>query len=93
MNFLNKALNLLNLSFGNTNWHETISANNRIISKINQQHTPFVDWCYGGREVLFEKVSLYVVHNLVLHGKQFLVEKGNRVNIGKFGRATASRMP
>ena len=38
---------------------KTILTNNSINSKINQQHTPFVDWCYCGREVLFEKVCLF----------------------------------
>ena len=47
---------------------KTISTNNRIISKVNQYHTPFVDWCYSGTEVLFEIVCLFVVLNLVFHG-------------------------
>ena len=33
------------------------------------------------REVLFEKMCLFVIYKLVLHGKQFLAKpaKGNRV--------------
>ena len=42
---------------------------------FNQCHTQFVDWCYCGREVLFEKVCLVVVYKLVLHGKQFLAKQ------------------
>ena len=32
------------------------TTNNRINSKIKQQHTTFVDWCYCLREVLFQKM-------------------------------------
>ena len=53
---------------------KTISTYNRISSKIKQQHTTFVDWCYGLREVLFDKVWLFVVYKVVLHGKQFLAK-------------------
>ena len=62
----------------NNNQHQhqkTLSTNNRISSKINQHLTPFADWCYCGREVLFEKVHLFVVEKLVLHGKQFHAKK------------------
>ena len=34
-----------------------------------------IDWCYCGREVLFEKVYLFVVQKLVLHGKRFLAKQ------------------
>ena len=54
---------------------KTISTNNRNNSKINQHHTNFVDWCYCGREVLFEKVCLFVAHKFVLHGEQFLAKQ------------------
>ena len=37
---------------------KTISTNDRINSKINQHLTHFVNLCYCGREVLFEKVCL-----------------------------------
>ena len=62
------------------------STNNRINSKINQQRIIFVDWCYCGREVLFEKVSLFAVYKFVLHGKQFLViqKKGIEWNTSNF---------
>ena len=53
----------------------TISTNNRNNSKINQHLTPFVNWCYWYREVLLEKVCLFVVNKLVLHGKQFLTNR------------------
>ena len=39
-----------------------ISTNNRIKSKIKQQHTTSVNWCYCLIEVLFQKVYLFVVH-------------------------------
>ena len=57
---------------------------------INQQHTSFVDWCYCGREVLFEKVYLIVVHKFVLGGAQFLAKhkREKKQNIDKFGRST-----
>ena len=45
-------------------WVKTLSTNNRINSKISQQHTPFVD-CYCGREVSLEKVYLFVVHKFI----------------------------
>ena len=54
---------------------KTISANSRINSNIYQQLTPFVNWCYSGREVLFEKVCLFVAYKFVLHGKQFLAKQ------------------
>ena len=54
-----------------------MSKNNRSNSNTNQHITPFVDWCYGCTEVLFN-ISLFVVHKLVLHGKQFLA-KGNSI--------------
>ena len=54
---------------------KTISTNNRINSKIKQQHKTFVDWRYYFREVLFQKVCLFVVYKFVLHGKQFLAKQ------------------
>ena len=54
---------------------KAISTKNSINSKINQHLTPFVDWCYCGREVLFEKVCLFVVYKFVLLGKQFLAKQ------------------
>ena len=41
---------------------------------INNTHL-FVNWCYCGREVLFEKVCLLVIQNFVLYGKQFHAEQ------------------
>ena len=35
---------------------KTTTTNNRINSKIKQQHTTFVNWCYCLREVLFQKM-------------------------------------
>ena len=35
---------------------KTATTNNRINSKIKQQHTTFVDWCYCLREVLIQKM-------------------------------------
>ena len=46
-----------------------------INSKIKQQHTIYVGWCYCQREVFFQKVCLFVVFKFVLHGKQFLVKQ------------------
>ena len=49
--------------FLNSNQHliqKTISTNYKINAKINHHLTPFVDWCYCDREVLFEKVCLFV---------------------------------
>ena len=52
---------------------KTVSTNNRINSKIKQQHV----YNFGLsvlclREVLFQYVCLFVVYMFVLHGKQFL---------------------
>ena len=60
---------------------KTISTNNRINSKINQQLTLFVDWCFCDREVLFEKQCLFAVHKLVWHGKQFLAKQKGETKI------------
>ena len=57
------------------NIKKTTSTNKRINSKINQHLTPFVDWCYCLREVLFYKVCLFVVYKFVLHGKNFLAKQ------------------
>ena len=53
---------------------KTATTNNRIDSKIKQQHTTFVDWCYCLREVLFQKVT--VVYKFALHGQQFSCQTG-----------------
>ena len=52
-----------------------ISTNNRINLKIKQQHTTFVNWCFCLREVLFQKVHLFVFYKFVLHGKQSLAKQ------------------
>ena len=39
------------------------------------EKSSIADWCYCGREVLFQKVSLFVVYKFVLHGKQFLAKQ------------------
>ena len=57
----------------------TKNINNSINSKINQQGTPFVNWCYCGYEVLFEKVCLFVVSKLDVQTIPCKAEKGNRV--------------
>ena len=36
--------------------NKTATTNNRINSKIKQQHTTFVNWCYCLRKVLFQKM-------------------------------------
>ena len=56
-----------------------ISTNNRINSEISQQHTPFVDQSYCGREVLFEKVGSAI---------SCRTETGNRVKHGQFWQGT-----
>ena len=63
------------LNYDQHQQQKTISTNNRINSKINQHLTPFVDWCYCGREVLFQKVRLFVVYKLSFDGKQFLTRQ------------------
>ena len=45
---------------------KAIATNNMIASKIKQQHTTFVSWCYCLREVLFQKVYLFVVYKFVI---------------------------
>ena len=60
---------------------KTATTNNRIKSKIKQQHTTFVDWCYCLREVLFQKV--FVVYKFVLLGKPFHAKQRNRVKLGQ----------
>ena len=59
----------------NTNIKKTISTNSRINSKNKQHDTTFVDWYYCLREVLFEKVCLFVVYKFVLHEKLFLAKQ------------------
>ena len=60
---------------------------------VNITHLSF-DWCHCGREVLFEKVCLFVVHKLVLHGKQFLAKqiRGIEYKMAKFSRIFVRRM-
>ena len=48
---------------------KTATTNNRINSKIKQQHKTLVDWCYCDIDILSEKMCLFVVHKFVLHGK------------------------
>ena len=54
---------------------KTATTNNRINSKIKQQHTTYVDWCYCLREVLFQKMFV-VVYKFALHGQQFSCQTG-----------------
>ena len=58
------------------------SSNNRINSKMNQHHTLFCNLVLCGGDVLtvlFEKVCLFVIVKLVLHGKQFLAKKQREI--------------
>ena len=57
------------LLLNNDQHKKTISTNNRINSKINQHLTPFVDWCYCGRE------SVFVVYKFAMLEKQFLAKQ------------------
>ena len=64
---------------------KTISTNKSVISKINQQHKPLVDWCYCGRTFLCWKVCCFVVHKFAcIENNFFPTEKGNRIRMGKF---------
>ena len=75
----------------NNNQHQrTMSANNRITSKIIQQHTPFVDWWHRG----FVWENVFAVLKFVWHGKtiSWQTEKGNRVKQSQIYQGNCVRM-
>ena len=63
-----------------------MSTSNSIYQMIDQHHTPFVNWCYCGIEVLFEIVCLFVVLKLIkfkclISKLPCKIAKRNRLNI------------
>ena len=66
-----------------TNIKKTISANNRIKSKINQHLTPYVDRYYCLREVLFEKVCLLFTSLSCIENNFLPTYKGNMAKCGQ----------
>ena len=55
----------------------------RSIPRLNQRliNISHLFWCYCGREVLFEKVCLTVVHKFVFHGIQFLAKQKRGIRV------------
>ena len=54
---------------------KTATTNNRINSKIKQQHTAFVDWCYCLRQVLFQKMFVSCLQVYLARKTDYLPNK------------------
>ena len=65
---------------------KTATTNNRIKSKIKQQHTTFIDWCYCFRDVLFQKMFVCCLQVCLAWTTILLPNRGIAKNMSNFRR-------